>query len=130
MRQIDTNTVIAYFNGNRNVERKWMFHFPRFAVSTIALAELHYGTAKSKRFSANQARLETLKKDVEIVAFDPAAADAYGELRLSTERAGKKVPEMDLLIAAVALSRNDILVTHNTRDFKHINGLIMEDWLA
>jgi tRNA(fMet)-specific endonuclease VapC len=35
---------------------------------------------------------------------------------------------MDLLIASIALANNVILVTHNTREFKRVKGLKIEDW--
>jgi tRNA(fMet)-specific endonuclease VapC len=37
---------------------------------------------------------------------------------------------MDLMIAATALLYDLTLVTHNTKDFSHIPGLRMVDWLA
>jgi tRNA(fMet)-specific endonuclease VapC len=36
---------------------------------------------------------------------------------------------MDMLIAAAALSRGAILVTHNTKHFSRIKGLKIEDWI-
>jgi predicted nucleic acid-binding protein len=37
---------------------------------------------------------------------------------------------MDMLIAAVALANDAILVTHNTKHFENIDGLVLEDWLT
>ena len=34
----------------------------------------------------------------------------------------------DLLIAAITMTENGTLVTHNTREFSRINGLAVEDW--
>ena len=42
---------------------------------------------------------------------------------------GKPTGEIDALIAAVARSRGDIVVTHNTQDFENIPQLQLEDWL-
>jgi predicted nucleic acid-binding protein len=36
----------------------------------------------------------------------------------------------DLMIASVALVHDLTLVTHNTKDFRHIPGLRLEDWIA
>jgi predicted nucleic acid-binding protein len=38
------------------------------------------------------------------------------------------VRKMDLQIAATALDHGGTIVTRNTRDFKSIPGLIVEDW--
>jgi tRNA(fMet)-specific endonuclease VapC len=42
---------------------------------------------------------------------------------------GKPTGELDALIAAVARSRNDILVTNNIKDFINIPNLQLENWL-
>ena len=33
-----------------------------------------------------------------------------------------------MLIAAIAMSNGGTLVTHNTREFSRIQGLLVEDW--
>jgi tRNA(fMet)-specific endonuclease VapC len=43
---------------------------------------------------------------------------------------GVSVPDVDLLIASVALVHDLTLVTHNTADFQNIPNLRLEDWLA
>lgn len=52
------------------------------------------------------------------------AATLYGELR----RAGYTVGDADLLIAAFCIIGGYTLVTNNTKDFEHIEGLQMADW--
>jgi tRNA(fMet)-specific endonuclease VapC len=42
---------------------------------------------------------------------------------------GKPTGEIDAMIAAVARSRGDIVVTDNTRHFENIPGLELENWL-
>jgi tRNA(fMet)-specific endonuclease VapC len=53
------------------------------------------------------------------------ASQIYAELRL----AGTPVGTADILIAATAIERNLILVSHD-RDMLRIGGAIVEDWLA
>ena len=67
---------------------------------------------------------------ITIVPFDDAAAERYGHLRASLESDGMPLAEPDLRIAAIALSRSFTLVTGNTRHFKRVPGLTLENWLA
>ena len=39
------------------------------------------------------------------------------------------VGEMDILIAAICLENSYVLITNNEKDFKNINGLIIENWI-
>jgi hypothetical protein len=49
-------------------------------------------------------------------------------LPFAIDVAGTPIGSNDLLIAAIALSNDLTLVTHNTREFGRINGLKYEDW--
>ena len=42
----------------------------------------------------------------------------------------RKIGDMDMLIAAVALRNSLVLVTNNEKDFKDISELGMENWSA
>ena len=43
---------------------------------------------------------------------------------------GTPIGSYDLQIAAIALSNDLLIVTHNTREFERIDGLKLEDWEA
>ncbi|NMC74204.1 MAG: type II toxin-antitoxin system VapC family toxin [Geobacteraceae bacterium] len=99
-------------------------------ISSITLAELRYGVAKSKYKEKNAKALEEFTIPLEIVSFDEAAALAYGEIRSALEAAGSPIGAMDMLIAAHAISLGVQLVTNNTREFSRIPGLNLLDWTA
>lgn len=63
-------------------------------------------------------------KVLPIASFDAGAATAYAEL----ESQRLQLAKMDARIAAIALSRNLILLTRNHRDFGKVAGLVLEDW--
>jgi tRNA(fMet)-specific endonuclease VapC len=52
----------------------------------------------------------------------------YARTRIELERAGKPIGNMDLLIAAHALSRRMTLITNNMKHFAHVPGLRTEVW--
>lgn len=41
---------------------------------------------------------------------------------------GTSIGPNDFQIAAIALTHNLTLVTHNTREFSRVSGLIIDDW--
>jgi tRNA(fMet)-specific endonuclease VapC len=59
-----------------------------------------------------------------VLPFDTAAIAIFEQMRSQRVR----VSTMDLRIAAIALSRNLVLLTRNVRDFNKVPGLTIEDW--
>jgi tRNA(fMet)-specific endonuclease VapC len=98
-------------------------------LSTVTLAELQYGVAKSAFPERNQQALDAFTLPLEVVPFDAAAALAYGPIRATLERQGTPIGAMDLLIAAHARSLGVTLVTNNPREFGRVEGLQMETWV-
>jgi tRNA(fMet)-specific endonuclease VapC len=98
------------------------------AISSVTLAELQYGVAKSQFPKKNAEALQAFLLPLEILPFDDAAGAAYGPIRVDLEKRGVSIGAMDLLIAAHALSLDITLVTHNTREFSRVHGLRVESW--
>ena len=67
-------------------------------ISSITLAELLHGVAKSARPEQNAEALRAFCAELEIMPFDDQAAEAYGSLRAGLESAGRPIGPMDLLI--------------------------------
>lgn len=73
-------------------------------------------------------RLGQFLSPLEVASFDQNAAPAYGQLRATFEQKGAPIGLMDLLIAAHALSLAVRLVTNNTKEFRRVPGLRLENW--
>ncbi len=71
-----------------------------------------------------------LLAELTVLPVDLTVAEKFGEARAALLDAGARCPEMDLLIAAVALVHDLTLVTHNTADFRNIPNLRLDDWLG
>lgn len=97
-------------------------------ISSITLAELRYGVAKSRYQEKNAKALDEFIIPLEILPFDEAATRAYGGIRATLEKAGTPIGSMDLLIASHAASLGATLVTNNTREFSRVPGLTVVDW--
>ncbi len=99
-------------------------------LSTITVAELEYGVAKSSSRSKNLAALASFLVPLEILSFSEQAARVYGEVRAELEKKGKIIGPYDLLIASHALSEGFTLVTNNLEEFQRVPGLSVDDWSA
>lgn len=63
-----------------------------------------------------------------VLPYDGDCGRHYGEIRVGLELSGTPIGAMDLLIAAHARAAGLTLVTHNTRQFTRVPGLLVEDW--
>lgn len=127
---LDTNICIYII---KRRPQSVLGRFTSFAVrdigiSTITLAELQYGAAKSQQPKQNREALEQFISPLEVAAFDREATAAYGKIRAALEKRGLPIGSMDMLIAAHALSLGVTLVTNNEREFRRVPGLPVENW--
>ncbi|WP_203987578.1 type II toxin-antitoxin system VapC family toxin [Sphaerisporangium rufum] len=98
-------------------------------ITTITLAELHQGVAMAKDAASRAARMEKLGAavtDFAALPFDGDAAARYGTLVALAIGAGRdpRPRRMDLMIAAVASTRNLPLYTRNAADFKGLESVV------
>jgi len=99
------------------------------ALSSITVAELEYGVMRSQNKEQNMDALHRFMIPYEIVDFTSKSAVKYGEIRTYLEKKGQIIGPMDLLIASIAMVENMILVTNNTKEFKRIPNLKLENWV-
>ena len=130
---LDTNVVISVINAGPSLVRsrleETLDQGQTVWVPSIVLFELWYGVAKSARRERNAVRLaEFTASAIQVLPFDVHDAAEAGELRATLERDGTPIGSYDLLIAAQARRRDALLVTANTREFRRVPGLQIEDW--
>ena len=100
------------------------------AVSAITMAELAAGplaTHDAEERARRQDRLQRAEAVFDPLPFDAEASRAYGRVYAAVVAAGRKARgsrAVDLLIAAVACSRELPLYTRNPDDFQGLEGLI------
>ena len=127
---LDTNTCIRYINGRAPKLRLKMPTMPvsDIVVCDIVVAELFYGAAKSNTPDESLLKQQAFLKPYVSLPFDGKAAISYAIIRAQLEKLGMPIGPLDMLIAAIAQAHGLILITHNTAEFKRINGLEIEDW--
>ncbi len=127
---LDTNICIALLKGNSQVISSFNSCADECYISTINVAELYKGVYCSQRIEQNLASLELFLQDMSIVSFDLLAAEEFGKIQSELRQIGKPTGELDTMIAAIARSRHDRVVTNNTKDFINISGLGLENWIV
>ena len=135
---LDTDTVTHFSYGNANVRRKVEgAGDEELAIAIITRNEILRGRAESLLKAANEEELrkaaerfqqaEELLSDFVVVGFDENSIKHFGRLR--KQRNLKKMGRADMLIACIALAHDALLVTRNTKDFKAVAGLRMDNWV-
>ena len=126
---LDTNIVSYLLKGQAPALRTRfdLVTAEAIAISSITEAEVFYGLARKLGAVRLRFAAEAFFVSVTRLAWDSAAARAYGLLRAEQERKGKPLSTEDMMIAAHALSLGLTLVTHD-QAFSLVDGLKTEDW--
>lgn len=126
---MDSDHCIAILRGHLDL-RQWVEPAELLTVTAISVGELMHGAYKSSHPTQNISRVDVLLAAVRILPFDSQAARRFGWLKTHLEKAGLKLATADLQIAAITLTQDVPLVTHNQKHFNRVPGLVLEDWLA
>ncbi len=126
----DTNVCIALLRRrNANLIARWQsVRASDVALCSVVVYELRYGAARSDDPVREHVKLDMFLAPYTSLPFDDRCAQKCAEIRHSLQRSGTVIGPHDLQIAAVALTHELILVTHNTPEFARIPALRLEDW--
>lgn len=128
---LDTNLCIRVLRDRPTaIRERFNLNADALCISSIVLAELLHGAAKSARPEHHRREVEAFAARLEVLPFDAAAADHAANIRATLERQGRKIGPYDLLIAAHARALGLVVVTGNLDEFARVEGLRCEDWLA
>ncbi|MGR3175472.1 MAG: type II toxin-antitoxin system tRNA(fMet)-specific endonuclease VapC [Candidatus Scalindua sp.] len=127
---LDTNTCIKYLNGtSEKIRNNLGSKQPEeINVCSVVKGELFYGALKSAKPEKNLDKVHKFLDSFQSLPFDDTAAEKYGEIRVKLEKTGAPIGPNDLFIAAITASNNKTLVTNNTREFRRVEGIKLEDW--
>ena len=79
------------------------------------------------QYHKRKKQLTALVSRVTVSPFGAEEARVAVGIRAGLERKGTPIGPYDTLIAGIALHTRSILVPHNTKEFKRINNLVIED---
>jgi len=128
---LDTNICIFLIKNTFPVLTKKIFsaNSTDLFLSSISIAEMEYGAAKSQNRKKNrQALLDFCTDFNTILDFTVEDTEAYGLIRAYLEKEGSIIGPYDMQIAAQAMTRNLIVITNNYGEFARIPWIKVEDW--
>lgn len=129
----DTNAVSDYINNRgevRNRTRAAKRAGSHIGTCHPVLAELYYGLELSASREYNLKLARAGIADLRIWPLDYAAAREYGRLFAELVRRGRPMQQIDVMIAAIALTLGDTAVVSTDTDLLAIPDLVVENWAA
>ena len=125
---LDTNTVSHLLKKHPAVARRVVsVPITSLCISAITQGELLFGLARRPEATTLHDAVWEFLRRVDVLPWNATTAEVYGPARAATQREGRVLAPMDLLIGAHALSIDAVLVT-NDRAFGQLPGLTVEDW--
>ncbi len=129
---LDTNVASHVIRGDSPeiTERLASIPIAQVAISTVTEGELLYGLARRGYPPRLSERVRQFLLRVEVLAWDRAVAQAYGDLRASCETRGATLSALDMMIAAHAVATDAVLVTRDKAFARVSSQLKTDDWAA
>jgi len=127
---LDSNACIVFLNkrSDKLKQRLELCEPQQIVLCSVVKAELLYGAMKSQNSQASLLKVENFCGHFQSLPFDDNAAKFYGKIRSELSAIGTPIGANDFMIAAIALANDVTLITHNTREFSRVSGLLLEDW--
>lgn len=126
---LDTDICIYWLKGKLRVRTKVeQVDWSDIAICVITATELYFGAYNSNKIEQNLETAENFIQSITVLPLSNNTLKKFGQLKTQLRKAGTPVADFDLLIASVAISKNLILVTNNTRHYQRITGLNLENW--
>ena len=127
---LDTNICIYAINGRhpRLTEHLLTVHPDEILVSSVTVGELEYGAAKSRWGERTREVMHAFLANFSTLPFTEEDALLFGKLRALLEAEGTPIGVLDVMIGAQGIANELTVVTHNTKEFQRLPGIVLEDW--
>ena len=100
----------------------------RIGTGMPVVGELFGGMELSASRDRNMQQLRIALEQIICWPFDRAAAQEYGRIYAVLRRAGRSMQQIDMQIAAIALSLGNTTVVTTDSDLSAVPGLRVENW--
>lgn len=128
---LDTGIMGDFINHRKGVEtkvREARQRGVRLGTCFPVVGELFFGVEASATRDANLPRLKRALSRIICWPFDRQAAEEFGRLAAELKRIGRPMQQIDIQIAAIALSLGHCTVVSADSDLSAVPGLTVENW--
>jgi len=126
---IDSDILIYFLKNHPKVVNKFAeAEADDIGITIITYAELLFGAYNSLKIKKNLSKIKSFLETMTIVDFDKPAADIFARLKSDLRKEGKIISDMDLIIASICIANQLTLITNNSKHFKRIRELKIENW--
>ncbi|EPF25713.1 hypothetical protein HMPREF1221_01704 [Treponema socranskii subsp. paredis ATCC 35535] len=112
-------TVLAKFEENKNIP---------ISISMITYAELVFGAKRSGNEQKNMIKVNRIREIYPVEELNIGIMEIFADIKAKMYAKAIRIEDMDLCIAATAIYNDLVLVTNNTKQFKNIPLLQLENW--
>ncbi|MFW6128549.1 MAG: type II toxin-antitoxin system VapC family toxin [Halobacteriota archaeon] len=128
---LETDFLIAVMRKDEKAMQKLKEMVDRgenLATTPINASELFKGVYLFENINENLKKVRGILGRMDLLSFNLVACDIYGRTYSQLRTTGEPTGEFDTLIASIALSHNERVVTRNTQHFSRVEGLEIEEW--
>ena len=100
----------------------------RLSTTPVNLCELYDGVYGSRNSTKELAKVDDLVNLLDILEFNIDACRKYGEKINQAPLKNEPIGDFDLIIACIAMSHGEALVTRNIEHFGRVPGLVVQYW--
>ncbi|ACZ29117.1 PilT protein domain protein [Xylanimonas cellulosilytica DSM 15894] len=136
---LDTNVVAELMKARPDVRVEHWAHqagHERMWASSPVVGELTFGALRLPPGRRRSGLLDRLTEflgvvlDGRLASFGPDEALAYGRIKAARERAGRVAGDVDVMVAAIAVTRGGCVATRNVRHFEGFGVDVVNPWEA
>jgi len=127
---LDTSFLIALIRRDPAAEKKLEEYFAtetKLSTTPITACELFKGAYETRK-NENIAKVRKILTLLEILDFSVDACERYGRLVNELYLKGSPIGDLDTMIASIALTHAEPLLTSDKEHFEKVPGLITESW--
>jgi tRNA(fMet)-specific endonuclease VapC len=121
---VDSDKVAAYLKGRTDTTSLLNSLIPDgLAISLVTYGEIYEGIYRGTNSRAHERSFQAFLRLVIVLPLNRRIMKRFAQLRGDLRSRGELLPDMDLLIAATALTHDLTLVTGNSKHFQRVPGL-------